>query len=187
MNAEPLTLPGCFRLLPKVAEDDRGTLVKDFVADEYAALKLPTAFAEEFYSRSNKNVLRGMHYQSPPHDLAKVVSCIHGRVRDVLVDLRVGSPLYRAHEIIDLSAGRASVLFLPPGIAHGYLVLSEMAIIAYRVTRGYAPSHDAGVRWDTIGANWGIRRPIVSARDASFPALAQLDSPFVYQPHEVLP
>ena len=185
MITETLKLPGCLRLTPKILPDRRGVFVKPFVSTEYRHLNLPTVFEEEYYSRSSKNVLRGMHYQTPPHDYFKLVSCLHGQIRDVIVDLRVGSPQFKRCQVLELNAEEETVLCLPPGVAHGFLVLSAMAIVAYKVTSAYMPENDTGVRWDSIGVDWGVKTPRVSPRDAAFPGLADLESPFVYQPEEI--
>jgi dTDP-4-dehydrorhamnose 3,5-epimerase len=187
MIVEPLNLPGCLRLIPKTVHDTRGAFIKPFVEAEYKSLKLPTTFAEEYYTRSVKNVLRGMHYQTPPYEYSKFVSCLYGRIRDVIIDLRLGSPKFKIFEVIELDDRNDDVLYLPPGIAHGFLVLSEMAVVTYKVTSAHAPAKDTGVRWDSIGMDWEVEIPIVSPRDASFQGLAEFESPFLYQPEEIFP
>ena len=162
MVFEHLKLPGCLRLIPKIARDERGIFVKSFVDAKYRNLNLPTTFAEEYHTRSSKNVIRGMHFQNPPYEYSKFVSCLYGCIRDVIVDLRVGSPQFKMFEIIELDANHGNVLYLPPGIAHGFAVLSKMAIVSYKVTNVYMPTNDTGVRWDSIGMDWGVEMPIVS-------------------------
>ncbi len=184
MKAESFQTPGCLRLFPKRVRDERGEFIKTFVHEEYESMGLPTRFAEEYYSRSVKGVLRGLHFQAPPHQYSKLVSCMHGAIRDVIVDLRVGSPRFRMAEIIELDAEDRSVLFLPPGIAHGFLVLSDSALLAYKTTAAYAATYDTGIRWNSIGVEWGIQWPILSERDASLPTLQEFESPFVYEPVE---
>lgn len=178
MDTQSLRTPGCLRLFPHSSRDERGEFVKHFVLPEFEELQLPVQYAEEYYSISARNVLRGMHFQLPPFEHAKLVTCQQGSIRDALVDLRIGSPTYLQAEVIDLKEGDHSLLFLPPGIAHGFLVLSEWALVSYKVTSLYARASDAGIRWNSIGVEWGIHEPILSARDASFPRLADFQSPF---------
>lgn len=184
MIVEPLKLPGCLHLLSKTVRDSRGVFVKPFIAMEYQNLSLPTTFAEEYYTCSAQNVLRGMHYQTPPYEYAKLVSCCYGSVRDVIIDLRVGSPQFKAFQIIDLDDENGDVLYLPPGIAHGFLVLSEKAIVNYKVTSAHAPANDTGVRWDSFGMDWGVKAPIISIKDATLPKMEEIESLFTYQPEE---
>lgn len=180
MIVQELQTPGCLRLVPKVIQDERGNFVKPYVAAAYQRLGLPLQFAEEYYSTSARNVLRGMHFQAPPFEYAKLVSCLAGTVMDVIVDIRKGSPRYGRPEVMKLTADEPGVLYLPPGIAHGFLVLTDSAMLSYKVTSPHAPECDLGIRWDAIGLDWGIQHPVISARDAAFPALADLDSPFTY-------
>ena len=181
MNAESLQTPGCFRIFPKRVKDGRGEFVKIFVDEDYRCMGLPTQFAEEYYSRSVKGVLRGLHFQSPPHQYEKLLYCMHGAIRDVILDLRVGSPRFKMAEVIELDTEDRSALFLCEGIAHGFLVLSEWALVSYQTTAAYAPAYDDGILWNSIGADWGIASPILSARDAVFGKLEDFESPFVFE------
>jgi dTDP-4-dehydrorhamnose 3,5-epimerase len=97
----------------------------------------------------------------------------------------VGSPRFKTCETIELDARNGTVLYLPPGIAHGFLVLSESAIVSYKVTSAYAPAHDMGIKWDSIPVDWGVTTPIVSTRDLSFQNLSDYESPFIYNPEEI--
>jgi len=184
MIIESSNLPGCLRITPKIVRDVRGFFIKPFVEVEYRKHNLRTDFAEEFYSHSFKGVLRGMHFQTPPFECFKLVSCLHGCIRDVLLDLRVGSPRFKTCEIIELDAENGNILYLPPGIAHGFLALSESATVSYKVTSAYAPDNDTGIKWDSIPVDWGIKAPIISTRDSSFQNLSDYESPFVYNPEE---
>lgn len=177
-RVENLAVPGAKRVVLRRFVDARGAFVKTFVHSLFARHGLPTQFAEEYHSVSRRGVLRGMHFQAPPHDHAKVVCCLAGVVLDAFVDLRVGSPTYRQAVTIRLDADEPTLLCLPPGVAHGFYTLSEQALVAYKVTSEHAPSHDLGVRWDSIGVEWPDRQPLVSPRDAAFPALDDYASPF---------
>ena len=162
MIVERLRIAGCLRLVFQRLRDERGDFVKPYIAAEYKRFNLPTHFAEEYYSRSSRNVLRGMHFQIPPDAHSKLVSCLYGSIRDVIVDIRMGSPSYGTSEVIDLDWADCSSLYLPPGIAHGFLVLGDSALVTYKVTSAHVPAHDMGIRWDSIGVNWGVDAPIIS-------------------------
>ena len=180
MIFEPMQLAGCVKIIPKVVKDDRGEFVKTYIESELAANGLHTDFKEEYYSRSKKDVLRGMHFQTPPCGYVKLLSCPSGCVRDVLLDIRVGSPTYGHHQVIELDGSEPVLLYLPAGIAHGFAVLSEFAVVTYKVSCEYAPSHDCGIRWDSFGADWNIDHPQVSPRDAAFPRFEDFNSPFTF-------
>ncbi len=183
MDVEALKLPGCLRLCPRVVADERGNFVKTFVDNEFRLLGLPTYFAEEYYSRSAPGVIRGLHFQVPPHEYGKLVACIYGKTKDVILDLRVGSPLHGQVEVIEMDASEGRVLYLPPGIAHGFLAHTEV-IVWYKVTSHYAPAYDTGIRWDSLPVDWGVDNPVLSARDRALPAWDEFVSPFVYRPAE---
>lgn len=174
--AEPL--PGVRLIKPKVFEDARGDFVKTFHCGLFRDLGIDFTPVEEFYSTSRKNVLRGMHFQLPPHDHSKLVYCIRGRVLDVLVDLRPGSPGYGCFASAELSRENRSQFYIPSGIAHGFLALEDDSVMVYKTTTVHAPSHDAGIRWDSFGFDWGVDSPICSPRDLAFPSMADFVSPF---------
>ena len=176
-------IPGCLEVIPRVSNDARGRFVKYFHAPTYAARGLDHDFAEGFYTTSGRRVLRGMHFQVPPHDHAKLVWCVAGRVVDVLLDLRRGSPMYGQHQIFDLDETRAKGLYIPRGVAHGFYTLTEPSVLTYLVTSVHSPGHDSGLRWDTIGVKWPDKAPIVSARDAALPSLDAFESPFEFSPN----
>ncbi len=180
-DLKPSKIPGCFELQPKVFEDARGRFVKIFHEQAFAAHGLETAFSEEFYSVSHKNVIRGLHFQSPPMDGIKVVYCVKGEILDAAVDLRVGSPTYGQFDLFDLSSAKANIVYIPKGVAHGFCVLSEQAILVYKVSSMYSPSHDSGVLWNSVGIPWPITEVVLSARDSTFPRLDEFESPFRYE------
>lgn len=178
MDKVPTPIPGCFELQPRILADSRGQLVKIFHTDTFAALGLHTEFAEEYYSVSGQKVLRGLHFQTPPHDHIKVVGCLEGAILDVVVDLRKESPTFHQHFMIELSAEKGNLLYVSQGLAHGFYVLSEKAIFINRASTVYAAESDRGIRWDSAGINWPDPDPIVSEKDRNMPALAEYDSPF---------
>ena len=129
---------------------------------------------------SRRGVVRGLHFQGPPADHAKLVFCTQGRVQDGVIDLRVGSPTFRQHALVELSADAANMLYIPAGMAHGFCVLSESATLVYKVSSQYSPDHDAGVLWNSAGIPWAVADPVLSPRDAAFPRLDAYTSPFRY-------
>ncbi len=173
-------ITGCFQIIPDIRRDDRGSFVKVFHEDVFGQYGLATEYAEEYYSASHRNVLRGLHFQTPPYDHAKLVYCVQGSVVDVALDLRRGSPTFGQHLKLELSAENGHMLYLPRGFAHGYCTTKESALMVYKVTTTYAPSHDAGLAWDSANIDWPIKDPIMSARDRQFEALADFDTPFVF-------
>lgn len=139
-----------------------------------------TCFPEEYYSVSHKNVLRGMHFQSPPKEHTKLVYCVFGEVIDAVVDLRIGSPAYGKFELFDLSAEKANIIYISPGLAHGFYVVSEKAILLYKVSTMYSPEYDTGIHWNSVSIPWPNKTPIVSQRDDKLSPFLEFRSPFFY-------
>ena len=178
MELIPTPLEGCYQVCPFFAHDERGVFVKTFHAESFLALGLTTKWSEEYYSSSRKGVIRGMHFQSPPHDHEKLVYCIQGRALDVVLDLRKGASTYGRYFAVELDSARGHGVMIPKGMAHGFLALTENVLMTYKVTSVYAPESDAGIRWDSFGLDWGIDCPIVSSRDRAHPIFADFNSPF---------
>lgn len=178
-------IPGCFELAPPIFDDERGRFVKTYHKDAFAKKDLCTNWMEEYYSVSREGVLRGMHFQSPPHDHEKMVYCTEGVIHDVVLDLRKGSPTYGKHAAIELSAKRANQLYIPRGLAHGFCVLSKQAAMHYKVSSLYAPEHDSGILWNSAGITWPTVAPNLSDRDKTFVKLEEFDSPFIYEEAEL--
>lgn len=181
MQIRKIDIPGCFEIIPKRFKDYRGEFVKTFHEEISVACGLPTGFAEEYYSKSYQNVLRGLHFQSPPHDHFKIVYCVSGTILDVAVDLRVGSPTYGQHRTFELSDVNTRILILAKGIAHGFYTLSQEAIVMYKVSTAYAPEHDAGILWNSLDISWPSENPLLSSRDKRLTAYQNFISPFKYQ------
>lgn len=173
-------IPGCAELQPQVIADSRGTFVKTYCRDWFVDLGMRADWAEQYYSVSEKGVLRGLHFQLPPHEHAKLVYCTAGEVMDVALDLRVGSPTFREHVCVTLSASRGNMIYLEPGLAHGFYTLSDRATVVYNVTSVHVPSHDTGIRWDSAGIPWPDGQPVLSERDQAFVPLQRFTSPFRY-------
>ena len=178
MDVQETAIPGCVKITPTRQTDARGSFVKTFHADTFAAQGLETGFREEFVSTSVRGVLRGMHFQVPPAHHAKLVTCLAGKILDVALDLRRGSPTYGEHLRIELDAATPSSLYLAPGLAHGFLTLSDQAMVSYLVSTVHSPDHDTGVRWDSFACPWPVDEPLLSERDAAHPPFERFDSPF---------
>lgn len=179
MQFEQEVLSGAWVVRLKRFADVRGTFVKTYarsVFDAHAAGRFETA--EEFYSLSNRDVIRGMHFQRPPHDHAKLVYCASGAVDDVLLDLRRG-PGYGRVVRIALDAETPTLVVIPSGIAHGFRSLADASLMVYKTSTEHVPSHDAGIRWNSFGFDWGCNAPVLSERDRAHPPLVSFASPFV--------
>lgn len=181
LEVKKTKIPGCFELIPKIFKDERGFLVKVYHQNVFENNDLETNFVEEYYSFSYKGVLRGLHFQLPPMDHVKLVYCVLGKVLDAVVDLRIGSPTYGQFETFELSSDKANMIYIPKGLAHGFYVLSENAIMMYKVTTVYSPEHDTGILWNSIGITWPDEKPIISKRDREFKPFKDFKSPFVYK------
>ncbi|HCC31145.1 MAG TPA: dTDP-4-dehydrorhamnose 3,5-epimerase [Marinilabiliales bacterium] len=174
-------LPGCYKIIPAIHKDKRGSFIKTFHQGTFIKKRLNVNFSEEYYTYSKKSVLRGMHFQLPPKDLIKLVYCISGEVMDVVVDLRTGSPTYGKYEIFYLNSKNAPMVYIPKGLAHGFYVLSNNAIMAYKVSTVYSPKHDSGILWNSINIPWPNKKPILSQRDKRFMSFKEFNSPFTYE------
>lgn len=181
MNLHESKLSGCFELKVNRFVDERGVFVKTFHEPSFESQGLNTKFTEEYYTVSSKGVIRGMHFQCPPDDHVKLVYCTSGKVMDVVIDIRVGSPTYGQHIVFELSPEEANMVYIPKGMAHGFCVLSEQATMVYKVSTVYSPECDRGISWDSAGIDWPILNPIISQRDLKSQSLDEFNSPFVYQ------
>lgn len=177
-NSLPVALPGVRLLQPRLFSDQRGSFIKTYHEKAWHDAGIGFAIKEEYYSISRQGVLRGMHFQSPPEDHTKIVYCPSGRVLDVLLDLRRNSPTFGQPVAMELSAENRLILVIPTGIAHGFLSQEEQSVMVYKTSTVHSPAHDAGIRWDSFGFDWGWGNPVISKRDTAFPALADFSSPF---------
>ena len=168
-------LPGVVIVAPRVFDDERGFFMESFNAQDFAEAGLPTRFVQDNHSRSTRGVLRGLHYQYPAWQ-GKLVRALVGELFDVAVDIRRGSPHFGEWFGLTLSARNRKQLYVPPGFAHGFCVLSDVCEMAYKCTSLYVPDDDACVLWNDpdIGIEWPIESPILSEKDAAAPALAEL-------------
>lgn len=172
-------LSGCFEIRSRLFQDHRGRFVKTFHREMFLENGLNSRWVEEYYTISGQGVLRGLHFQVPPHDHAKLVYCSSGEVVDAVVDLRQGSPMFGRSDVFCLSAERANMLYIPRGMAHGFCTVSDSATMHYLVESVYVPESDKGILWDSADIVWPVKAPILSERDAGFPPLAEFETPFV--------
>lgn len=180
MQFKELNLPGCYEIQSLLFEDVRGLFVKTFQISLFESRGLEAPVAEEYYTVSNAHVLRGIHFQVPPMDHVKIVYCVLGKVLDVFLDLRVGSPTFGQHGMLELDSKLANIVYLPRGISHGFYVLDGPALMIYKTSTVYSKNHDMGILWNSAGINWPVDNPILSFRDTQFPALEHFNSPFRY-------
>jgi dTDP-4-dehydrorhamnose 3,5-epimerase len=175
MKAENTEIPGVLRIIPQGFRDERGSFLETYHRDRYRKAGLDTEFVQDNRSFSQHHVLRGMHYQVH-HPQGHLVTVVHGTVFDVGVDLRPQSPTFGSWLGFTLSADEPSQIYWPPGIAHGFCVLSKEAEILYKCTNFYYSDDEGGLLWNDpdIGIEWPITSPIVKERDAAFPRLRDI-------------
>ena len=182
-NFRNLDVPDVLLIEPVSFGDDRGFFMELYKRSDFSSHCIDQEFAQDNLSRSRKGVLRGLHYQDPPKTQAKLVKAIRGEIIDIAVDLRRGSPTFGRHVLATLSDENSRMLFVPEGFAHGFLVLSEVADVLYKVTAEYAPELDRGITWDDpeLGLDLPLGDPILSDKDRALPKLADVDVPFAYE------
>lgn len=177
---EPLEIPAVVLVRPVRHRDDRGYFEERYRESAFREAGITARFVQDNAARSARGVLRGLHYQVPPAAQGKLVSVAAGRIFDVAVDLREGGATYGRWVSRELDAESGELLWIPPGFAHGYVALSRVADVAYKVTAEYVPELDRGVLWNdpALAIAWPIDDPIVSPRDRAQPTLAEADDPF---------
>ena len=180
MQIKKTKMPGCYEIFPIIFKDQRGLFVKIFNEKFFAENNLCFEYAEDFYTFSVKGVLRGLHFQIPPSDYIKLVSCVSGEIIDVLVDLRIGSPTYGQFELFNLNSEKGNILYIPSGLAHGFYVVSDNAIVTYKVSNLYIPKDDEGILWNSLKIPWPNKKPIISERDKNFLPFSDFKSPFKF-------
>lgn len=175
---EELGLSNVFLIKNQVFNDERGRFIKVFNSDNFIKNDIDCDFKESYYSISHKNVIRGIHFQLPPFEHNKLVYVSKGKILDVILDLRRGSPTYGKYETVYLDENLNSI-YIPKGCAHGFGVLSDFAVVHYQVSSVYNPNSDCGILWNSFGFDWPIESPIISKRDLSFNRFLDFDSPFL--------
>ena len=172
---------GSVRILrPFVSNDLRGRFVKPYQSSVLSSLEIKMVIREEFFSISSKGVVRGMHFQIPPHDHQKLVYCISGTILDVVLDLRKSSPTFGQHRSIELSDKNRNVIFIPKGFAHGFMSLSEGSCVVYKTDYEHVSESDSGILWNTFGFEWPdiVEEVQLSERDREHPSFVNYETPF---------
>lgn len=180
MRIEPLCLPGTFKVILKPHVDERGYFMRTFDQAAFEAHGLCGHWIQENQSHSRPGVLRGLHFQNPPYSEAKLVRAVSGAVLDVFVDLRRSSATYGQWQAITLSAAENIAVYIPKGFAHGFCTFDCEAILDYKIDAPYVPEAAAGLLWSdpSLGIDWPVKEPLVSARDQCWPRFANFTSPF---------
>ena len=176
MNVIKTALPGVIIFEPKMFGDTRGFFLEHYQAERYAAYGVTGPFVQDNLSRSARGVLRGLHLQNP-RPQGKLVGVMKGRVLDVAVDVRIGSPTFGKHVAVELSDENFRQLWIPRGFAHGFTALSDTADFYYKCDEYYSPSDEITVRWNdpSLNIDWQVPDPILSGRDASARLLKDID------------
>ena len=178
-------IEGVVIIKPRVFDDARGYFFESYNKRDFdEKLGRKIEFVQDNQSKSTRGVMRGLHFQLPPYTQAKLVRCVEGRVLDVAVDIRKGSPTYGHHVAVELSSANKLQLFIPRGFAHGFAVLSDEAVFQYKCDNYYAPQADGGISIEdsSLGIDWKIstEEALLSEKDKHHPLLKDFDSPFVY-------
>jgi dTDP-4-dehydrorhamnose 3,5-epimerase len=177
-----LTITDIILIEPKKFPDDRGFFMETYKYSEFSQKGIREYFVQDNCSRSLRGVLRGLHYQRNPYAQGKLVQCLKGRIFDVAVDMRKGSPTFGNWVSVELSEENNLMLYVPPAFAHGFIVLSEAADVLYKCTKEYAPDSDRGIIWNDpdIHIQWPVKEPILSDKDKRHPFLKDADNNFKY-------
>ncbi len=175
-------IPEVVILRPRIFTDARGYFFESYSKKEFDANVQPVGFVQDNESSSSYGVIRGLHFQRPPFCQSKLVRCVRGKVLDVAVDIRKGSPTYGQHVAVELSEDNKLQIFIPRGFAHGFAVLSETAVFQYKCDNYYAPQAEGGISIldSSLGIDWRIdpAKAILSEKDTRHPIFADFDSPF---------
>jgi len=180
MEFKYFDVEGVVEVLPRVFGDARGAFFESFSAEKMAAAGIVGDWVQDNQSRSDRGVVRGLHFQAPPFAQAKLVRVAAGRALDVIVDIRKGSPTYGQHVAVELDAKRYNMFYVPVGFAHGFTALEDNTLFLYKCTNYYSPQSEGGLRWNdpALGINWGVTDATVSPKDQVLPLLQDFVSPF---------
>lgn len=177
-----LVIPEVILIDTQAFVDERGLFKETFKESIFSANGIKTRFVQDNYSHSTKDVLRGLHYQKDPRSQAKLVMVTKGKIFDVAVDIRKGSPTYGKWVSAILSDENHNLLYVPEGFAHGFCVLSDKADVLYKANSEYSPEHERGIFWNdpVIDISWPIEKPVLVKKDLQLPSLKNADNNFVY-------
>ena len=176
MRVTTIDIPGVLVIEPDVYSDHRGHFAETYHEHRYRETGIAERFVQDNYSHSIRNTLRGLHFQEPQAQ-GKLVMALEGSVYDVVVDIRKGSPTFGKWYAMTLSGEHVRQIYIPPGCAHGFCVLSETAAFLYKCTAYYAPQHERGIIWNdpTLGIQWPVLAPLISAKDQALRPLVDMD------------
>ena len=179
MNIQKTAMEGLLEIIPAVYNDERGYFLEAYHVERFRSLGIDQKFVQVNQSFSKRGVLRGLHFQHPPHQQGKLISVIQGKVLDVAVDLRPGSPTYGHHVKVVVDGGQHNLVYVPEGFAHGFVALED-TIFSYQCTNLYHQGADSGIRWNDPDLNidweldhYGIQNPIISEKDQLLPSFAE--------------
>ena len=183
MDFEKNAISGLCVITPRVFEDPRGYFFESYSKKSFVEVGITDDFVQSNQSLSQKGVLRGLHFQTPPHAQSKLVRVIQGAVLDVAVDVRKNSPTYGQHFSILLSAQNKKMFYVPVGFAHGFLTLEDNTIFSYKCGNYYNRVSEQGILWNdsTLNIDWGIKNPLLSEKDLVNTSFLDFDSPFNYE------
>jgi dTDP-4-dehydrorhamnose 3,5-epimerase len=173
-------IEGLLILEPAVFGDARGYFMESYSEKAFHEIGLDMHFVQDNLSFSKKGILRGLHFQAPPFDQGKLVSVVRGHVLDVAVDIRKGSPTYGQHVMVHLSEENHKIFYIPPGFAHGFLVISEECYFSYKCTNTYDKASEGGLQWNdpALGIDWQVSNPLISEKDSYYAPFGEFVSPF---------
>ena len=182
MKITKTDLNGIFLLNFDVFEDSRGYFFETYHKQRYAEFDIKTDFVQCMQSKSSKNTIRGLHYQVEPNGQSKLIHVLKGKILDVIVDIRFGSPTFGKHVSIELSESSKQQVWIPLGFAHGFSVLSEGAEVTYMASNFYCKSSERGILYNDpdLNINWRVENPIVSKKDLNNRLFHEIDSDYVY-------
>ncbi len=180
MEIKTTSIEGLLIIQPRIFKDSRGYFFESFKTEKYKEIGIPFNFVQDNLSYSTQNVIRGLHFQNPPYAQGKLVSVVKGKVLDVAVDIREGSPTYGQHFAIELSDENHLQLWIPVGFAHGFAVLSDYAIFTYKCTHFYHQPSEEGLIYNDpdLQIDWKIENPIVSEKDLQLKRIRDFKTQF---------
>ncbi|EKE16346.1 MAG: DTDP-4-dehydrorhamnose 3,5-epimerase [uncultured bacterium] len=182
MKVEKTKIEGLLIIEPQIFGDKRGFFVETYNEKRYKEAGINLNFVQDNLSKSAKGALRGLHWQAPPFEQGKLVQVIQGKVLDVAVDIRFGSPTFGEYVAVELSEENKKQFWIPPGFAHGFVSLEDNTIFSYKCTKIYNPESERGVMWNDseIGIDWKIENPIISEKDSKNKLLKDIEKDFVF-------
>jgi dTDP-4-dehydrorhamnose 3,5-epimerase len=180
MEIKETKLPGLMLIVPDVFRDDRGYFFESYQKEKLQELGIDVDFVQDNESCSSKGILRGLHFQRPPHAQGKLVRVVKGSVLDVAVDIRKNSPTYGKWASFRLDGDSKNMIWVPEGFAHGFLVLEDDTIFQYKCTNLFSKASEDSIRWNdpSLGIEWGTNNPVLSPKDKDAPLFSDLKSPF---------